>query len=76
MLLVLPPSLNMRYQDIPIRDILEKMKERIGSNQMSLLVGSGVSCCACDLYQNWYGAQNEAYKCLLAENVANGLCFS
>lgn len=55
MLLVLPPSLNMRYQDIPIRDILEKMKERIGSNQMSLLVGSGVSCCACDLYQNWIG---------------------
>lgn len=25
---------------------------------------------------NIYGAQNEAYKCLLAENVANGLCFS
>nr|DAM35086.1 MAG TPA: cutinase [Caudoviricetes sp.] len=23
-----------------------------------------------------YGAQNEAYKCPLVENVANGLCFS
>lgn len=23
-----------------------------------------------------YGAQNEAYKCLLVENVANDLCFS
>lgn len=23
-----------------------------------------------------YGAQNEAYKCLLAENVANDLCLS
>lgn len=31
------------------------MKERISSNQMSLLVGAGVSCCACDLYQNWVG---------------------
>ncbi len=30
-------------------------------------------------HQCWhrlYGAQNEAYKCLLVENVANDLCFS
>ena len=45
----------MKYQDIPIQDVIEKMKERISSNQMSLLVGAGVSCCACDLYQNWVG---------------------
>ena len=35
---------NMSYQDIPIQDVIEKMKERISSNQMSLLVGSGAPC--------------------------------
>lgn len=45
----------MKYQDIETEKVLEIIKERISSNQMSLLVGSGASCCACDFYQNWVG---------------------
>ena len=60
---------NMKYQDIPINDVIEKIKERISSNQMSLLVGSGVSCCACDFYQNWVGLVSDMVAFLYKEEL-------
>ena len=59
----------MKYQDIPINDVIEKMKERISSNQMSLLVGSGASCCACDLYQSWVGLVSDMVAFLYKEEL-------
>lgn len=59
----------MNYQDIPIQDAIEKMKERICSNQMSLLVGSGASCCACNLYQNWVGLVSDMVAVLYSEEL-------
>lgn len=59
----------MSFQDIPIQDVIEKMKERISSNQMSLLVGSGVSCCACDFYQNWVGLVSDMVAFLYKEEL-------
>ena len=59
----------MKYQDIPINDVIEEMKERISSNQMSLLVGSGASCCACDLYQSWVGLVSDMVAFLYKEEL-------
>lgn len=59
----------MKYQDIPIQDVIEKMKERISSNQMSLLVGSGASCCAFDFYQNWAGLLSDMVAFLYTEEL-------
>ena len=59
----------MKYQDIPINDVIEKIKERISSNQMSLLVGSGASCCACDLYQSWVGLVSDMVAFLYKEEL-------
>lgn len=59
----------MKYQDIPIQDVIEKMKERISSNQMSLLVGSGASCCACDLYQSWVGLVSDMVAFLYLDEL-------
>lgn len=59
----------MSYQSIPIQDVIEKMKERISSNQMSLLIGAGVSCCACDLYKDWAGLVSDMVACLYPEEL-------
>ncbi|MDE5788716.1 MAG: hypothetical protein K2H79_09320 [Bacteroidaceae bacterium] len=59
----------MNYQDIPIQNAIEKMKERICFNQMSLLVGSGASCCACNLYQNWVGLVSDMVAVLYSEEL-------
>lgn len=59
----------MKYQDIPIQNVIEKMKERISSNQMSLLVGSGASCCACDLYQSWVGLVSDMVAFLYPDEL-------
>ena len=61
--------INMSYQSIPIQDVIEKMKERISSNQMSLLIGAGVSCCACDLYKDWAGLVSDMVACLYPEEL-------
>lgn len=59
----------MKYQDIPIQKVIEKMKDRISSNQMSLLVGSGASCCACNLYKNWVGLVSDMVAFLYPEEL-------
>jgi len=59
----------MKYQDIEIEKVLERIKERISSNQMSLLVGSGASCCACDFYQNWVGLVTDMVAFLYQEEL-------
>ena len=47
--------MNMRrFKDIDVVDAIEIMKKHLKDNRMSLLVGAGVSKCACELYQNWY----------------------
>lgn len=59
----------MKYQDISIQNVIEEMKERISSNQMSLLVGSGASCCACDLYQSWVGLVSDMVAFLYPDEL-------
>lgn len=59
----------MRFQDIPINDVLETFKRLINDNQMNLLVGTGISCCACDLYKNWIGLLSDMVACLYAEEL-------
>lgn len=59
----------MKYQEIPVQDVIEKMKERISSNQMSLLVGSGASCCACDFYQSWVGLVSDMVAFLYPDEL-------
>lgn len=45
----------MKYQDIDIEIAIAKLKERVETKQMNLLVGAGASCCASNFYQNWVG---------------------
>ena len=59
----------MGYQDIEIHKVLEIIKERIRFNQMSLLVGSGASCCACNLYKNWVGLVTDMVATLFPEEL-------
>lgn len=59
----------MKYQDISIQNVIEEMKERISSNQMSLLVGSGASCCACELYQSWVGLVSDMVAFLYPDEL-------
>jgi hypothetical protein len=59
----------MRFQDIPVEEALNKMKERIGLNQMSLLVGAGMSCCACDLYASWTGLLTDMVASLFKDEL-------
>ena len=44
-----------KFKDIDVVDAIKAMKTHIENGRMSLLVGSGASCCACKLYQDWYG---------------------
>ena len=43
-----------KFKDIDVVDAIKAMKTHIENGRMSLLVGSGASCCACKLYQDWY----------------------
>ena len=44
-----------KFKDIDVVDALRVMQQHIDSDKMGLLVGSGSSRCACDLYSDWYG---------------------
>lgn len=43
-----------KFKDIDVVDAIEMMKMNLRDNRLCLLVGAGVSKCACDLYQTWY----------------------
>lgn len=59
----------MGYQDIEIDKVLDVIKERIRFKQISLLVGSGASCCACNLYKNWVGLVTDMVANLFPEEL-------
>ena len=40
-----------KFKDIDVVDALRVMQQHIDSDKMGLLVGSGSSRCACDLYR-------------------------
>lgn len=44
-----------KFKDIDVVEAINAMKGHIKDGRMSLLVGAGASCCACDLYQDWFG---------------------
>lgn len=41
-----------KFKDIDVIDAIKAMKTHIENGRMSLLVGAGASCCACELYQD------------------------
>lgn len=59
----------MRIQDIDVTNVIDKLKERVETNQIDLLVGSGVSCCACNLYKAWIGLISDMVACLYQEEL-------
>ena len=59
----------MKYQDIDIEIAIAKLKERIETNQMNLLVGAGASCCVSNFYQNWVGLVSDMVAFLYIEEL-------
>ena len=63
-----------KYKDIDAIDAIKAMKQHIMDGRMSLLVGAGASCCACKLYQNWFGLIKDMVAFLYVEELtAKGL---
>lgn len=58
-----------KFQDIDVEDAILAMKNHIDNNQMCLLVGAGVSRCACELYQGWYGFIKDMVAFLFADEL-------
>lgn len=58
-----------KFQDINVEDAILAMKKHIDNNQMCLLVGAGVSRCACELYQGWYGFIKDMVAFLFADEL-------
>ena len=58
-----------KFQDINVEDAILAMKNHIDNNQMCLLVGAGVSCCACELYQGWYDFIRDMVAFLYADEL-------
>lgn len=58
-----------KFQDINVEDAILAMKNHIDNNQMCLLVGAGVSRCACELYQGWYGFIKDMVAFLFADEL-------
>lgn len=59
----------MKYQDIDIEIAIAKLKERVETKQMNLLVGAGASCCASNFYQNWVGLVTDMVAFLYIEEL-------
>lgn len=63
-----------KFKDIDVIDAIKVMKQHIMDGRMSLLVGAGASCCACKLYQNWFGLIKDMVAFLYVEELtAKGL---
>lgn len=58
-----------KFKDIDVVDAIKAMKTHIENGRMSLLVGSGASCCACKLYQDWYGLIKDMVAFLYADEL-------
>ena len=58
-----------KFKDIDVIDAIKAMKTHIENGRMSLLVGAGASCCACELYQDWYGLIKDMVAFLYADEL-------
>ena len=63
-----------KFKDIDVVEAIKAMKQHILDGRMSLLVGSGASCCACELYQDWFGLIKDMVAFLYVDELtAKGL---
>lgn len=58
-----------KFRDIKVEDAVLAMKDHIKNGQMCLLVGAGVSRCACGLYQGWYDFIKDMVAFLYADEL-------
>lgn len=55
--------------NIPVKEAIEKFKERLCGNQMNLLVGAGVSMCASKTFKSWNGLLQDMVAYLYREEL-------
>lgn len=60
-----------KFRDIKVEDALSAMKGHVENGRMCLLVGAGVSRCACELYQGWYGFIRDMVAFLYADELSS-----
>lgn len=58
-----------KFKDIDVVEAIKAMKQHIIDGRMSLLVGAGASCCACKLYQDWFGLIKDMVAFLYADEL-------
>uniref|UniRef100_A0AB33JFQ9 SIR2-like domain-containing protein n=1 Tax=Prevotella sp. GTC17262 TaxID=3236797 RepID=A0AB33JFQ9_9BACT len=58
-----------KFKDIDMVEAIKAMRQHIIDGRMSLLVGAGASCCACKLYQDWFGLIKDMVAFLYADEL-------